>query len=80
MKRVKIANRKSPIVILALLISACWCENAYAYIDPSSGSYFLQMLLASLLGALFAVKMFWRRIKSFLVRLFSRQPRSDSSE
>jgi hypothetical protein len=68
------------IAILAILISLVWCENAWAYIDPSSGSYFLQMLLASLLGGLFALKVFWRRIKSFVVRLFSKPPRSDSSE
>lgn len=49
-----------------------WYENALAYIDPSSGSYFLQLLLASLLGALFALKVFWRRVRAFFARLFSR--------
>lgn len=39
-----------------------------AYLDPGSGSYLLQLLLAGLLGAGFAVRMFWGRIKDFFKR------------
>lgn len=46
----------TPIMVLFL------SGDAKAYIDPSSGSYFFQFLLAGLLGAVFSVKMFWRRI------------------
>jgi len=46
----------TPLVVLFL------SANAQAYIDPSSGSYFFQFLLAGLLGAVFSVKMFWRRL------------------
>ncbi len=38
----------------------------YAYVDPGSGSMFLQLLLASLLGALYTLKMYWRKIRSWL--------------
>ncbi len=38
---------------------------AYAYIDPGTGSYVLQMLIAVLLAALFALKQYWARIKDF---------------
>ena len=34
-------------------------SKAYAYLDPGSGSYLLQIGLAALLGTLFAVKLFW---------------------
>ena len=50
----------TPILVLFL------SDDAQAYIDPSSGSYFLQFLLAGLLGAVFSVKMFWRRITGLL--------------
>ena len=33
------------------------------YLDPGSGSYILQILLASLLGGFFVVKANWKRIK-----------------
>lgn len=35
------------------------------YIDPGSGSYFVQVIIAALLGAAFWIKMSWHRIKAF---------------
>lgn len=35
------------------------------YIDPGSGSYVLQVIIAALLGAAFWIKMSWHRIKAF---------------
>jgi hypothetical protein len=35
------------------------------YIDPGSGSYLVQMIIAGILGALFYFKNMWRKIKSF---------------
>jgi len=45
---------------------------ASAYIDPATGSYVLQLLLAGLLGALFALKVFWHRAVGFVRGLFRR--------
>jgi hypothetical protein len=39
-----------------------------AYLDPGTGSYLLQLLLAGLLGAIFIVRAFWGRIKSFFTK------------
>jgi hypothetical protein len=36
-----------------------------AYIDPGTGSIILQALVASLVGAAIAVKLFWYRILKF---------------
>jgi hypothetical protein len=44
---------------------------AYAYIDPGSGSYLFQLLAATLLGGLYAVKIYWRGIVTFVGKLFS---------
>jgi ABC-type Na+ efflux pump permease subunit len=38
---------------------------SYAYIDPGSGSYFLQMFIGIFIGAIFAVKIYWAKIRSF---------------
>ena len=65
--------------LLAALLLLLPCK-ASAYIDPGTGSYMLQLVLAALLGGLFAVKMFWRNIKSFFVNLLSgrqKQPKDD---
>ena len=42
-----------------------------AYVDPGSGSYILQLVIASLLGALFAIKLSWIKVKTFFSNLFS---------
>ncbi|MBN2226945.1 MAG: hypothetical protein JW763_06240 [candidate division Zixibacteria bacterium] len=55
----------SGLILCAAVIMLFWAETAQAYIDPSSGSYFLQILLAGLLGALFTLKIYWRKIKAF---------------
>ena len=45
----------------------------YAYIDPGSGSYVLQLIMASVLGAFFAIKLSWVRVKTLLVSIFSKK-------
>jgi hypothetical protein len=45
---------------------------SYAYIDPGSGSYFLQMLIGVFIGTLFAVRIYWAKIKSFFIGLFKK--------
>ncbi len=37
----------------------------YAYIDPGTGSYVLQVVIAGLLGALVSLRIYWARIKAF---------------
>ena len=46
-------------------------KKELAYLDPGTGSFLLQLLLATFLGGLFMVKTFWKRIKKFFSRLFS---------
>ena len=38
-------------------------SNAYAYIDPGSGSLILQMLIGVLVGIGIAVKVYWFKLK-----------------
>lgn len=49
-----------------------------AYLDPGSGSFILQLLLATLLGSLFIIKTYWQKIKDFFGRIFSKN--KDSQE
>lgn len=42
-----------------------------AYLDPGSGSFLLQLLLATLLGAGFAIKIYWKKIKGW----FKKEPK-----
>ena len=38
-------------------------------IDPGTGSFILQLLVAGLFGGLLAIKLFWNNIKSFFRRI-----------
>ncbi len=64
----------APVLVLSLLAIPV---DSHAYLDPGTGSYVLQMIIAGLLGAAFAIKMSWFRIKRFLSGLFSRNDRND---
>ncbi len=57
-----ILTRALFILCLTPLLVMFFSSAAQAYIDPSSGSYFFQFILAGLLGVVFSIKMFWRRI------------------
>jgi hypothetical protein len=46
--------------------------SAHAYLDPGTGSFIVQMLVAGFLGALFYIKMTWQRLKLFAARLMGR--------
>ena len=39
-----------------------------AYIDPGSGSLFVQMLVAGVLGASVTLTTFWKQLKGYLSR------------
>ena len=39
-----------------------------AYLDPGSGSYLLQLLMAALLGSIFVIRASWSRIVGFFKR------------
>ena len=60
------------ILFTLAIILPLFSKDCYAYLDPGTGSYVLQILLASILGALFSIKVFWSKIRSFFSKLFSR--------
>jgi hypothetical protein len=61
------------LVTAAMVAQFLGPGEALAYIDLGTGSYVFQVLVASILGAAFAVRAYWERIRAF----FSRRPRED---
>lgn len=55
-------------VALVLLLT----QPALAYLDPGTGSYILQLLIGGILGGLFAVALFWKRVMAFIRRLLTK--------
>lgn len=44
-----------------------------AYLDPGTGSYILQAIIMGVVGIIFSIKMFWKKVVSFFENLFSRK-------
>ena len=50
------------IINVSLVVAACAVPfSAKAYLDPGTGSYFLQLLAGGLFGGLYAAKV-WRNV------------------
>ena len=45
----------------------------FAYLDPGTGSYMLQIILAAVVGLAYTIKIYWVRVKAFIVNLFSKK-------
>ena len=68
--------KRRPLITVAVLLflsHLMFPETAYAYLDPGTGSYLLQVGLAVLVGASFAIKIYWRKIKTSLANHFSKR-------
>ena len=65
-------------VLFVLGLSA----DAYGYIDWGTGSFMIQMLIAGLVGAVFALKLYWKKMTAFFSSRFSKRRRDaeDSSD
>ena len=57
--------------LLRLMVLFCWFflmteQVVFAYLDPGTGSLFLQLLLGGVAGLAVIAKLYWRRLLSFL--------------
>ena len=67
------------ILFLSFIIMNLKIETAWAYLDPASGSYIFQIIMAALLGGLLVVKNFWRTIIKKIRSIFGGKDK-DSGE
>ena len=54
--------------VLALVFAPL---KGYAYLDLGTGSYMLQILVATLIGGVYAVKIHWQKIKAYFKNLIA---------
>jgi hypothetical protein len=58
-------GRNDPIQMIAGIV-LCLCAlaptEAYAYLDPGTGSFALQGLIAGVAGGVLSIRTYWRRI------------------
>jgi hypothetical protein len=65
-----LARTNLPILVVALLLTSA--SDAWAYIDPGTGSYVFQLLIAGGLAGLYTVRRHWFTVKTSLISKFRR--------
>ena len=58
----------SKLFIISLTMNLIQVQNVHAYIDLGTGSYILQFLIAGIVGMLYIVKIYWKKIKFYLTK------------
>jgi hypothetical protein len=68
------------VVIITIILLLCSTCKAHAYIDPGTGSYIIQVIIGGLLGAVFALKIYWKKVRAYFSKLFSKRTKSGKYE
>lgn len=61
------------MTLILAAITFFFPNYAYSYIDPGTGSYIIQIVIAAFVAVSFMVKIYWLKIKNFIGRLFSKK-------
>jgi hypothetical protein len=57
----------------SLLVLLAPHQVTLVYLDPGSGSFIIQVLIAGLVGAGFLIKVYWKKIKGFFSSFASKK-------
>lgn len=65
---------KSYAIILVLLFATGYfISDAYAYLDPGTGSVVLQALIGVLVGVVITVKIYWYKLKEKILGMSKKE-------
>lgn len=49
--------------IIGLLVNSFFISDAFAYLDPGTGSMFIQVIIGAIVGVGITLKIYWYKIK-----------------
>lgn len=55
-------------------------QDAYAYLDPGTGSMILQGLIGGIAGGMFAIRLYWGKLKSRFGRMQTSHTQVESND
>ena len=56
------------IFISLMLIS----KNAFAYLDPGSTTYILQLIVAAIAGGFVSIGIYWEKCKMYIIKIIKK--------
>lgn len=75
---IKYFRQLATVVFLFSLLYLVFPQRVYAYLDPGTGSYILQLVIAFLLGGSLVIRIYWKKIKTYLANLLSKKQKDDA--
>lgn len=63
------------IIAIFLIVS-----NAYAYLDPGTGSFILQAIIGFLAAVSAGFLYYWTKVKNFFLRLFKKKNNDEKTD
>ena len=57
------------LVLGMIIIGGFYLQDAYAYIDPGSGSMVIQVIIGALVGVGITLKIYWYKFKEKILRI-----------
>lgn len=73
-------DKRAAVAVATLAGVLTSATPAYAYLDPGTGSMLLQLVLGGVAGALIVGKLYWQRLKDFVLRRQTPEPDSSDSK
>lgn len=73
-------KRKFFVFVYLGFLFLIFAKSTYAYLDPGTGSYLFQVLIAGFVGGAFFIKSFWKNISNFVTSLFSKKETSSAKK
>ena len=68
------------ILILNIIAIFLVVTNAYAYLDPGTGSFILQAIIGFLAALSAGFLYYWTKVKNFFLKLFKKNNNDEKSE
>jgi|TARA_Y100000294_G_scaffold177470_1_gene202953 hypothetical protein len=64
-------------LIALIIIIFFYTNNAYAYLDPGTGSIILQAILGFIAAAIATLSIYWNKFKMFILKIFKKEKKSE---
>jgi len=64
------------ILILNIIAIFLVVTNAYAYLDPGTGSIILQAILGFIAASITTISIYWTKFKSLISKLFKKKEKN----
>jgi len=68
------------ILVVSILFYSISVHNAYAYLDPGSGSLIIQVLIAFALGISYYIKINWKKLITFFNNHFPKRKKGSEND